>query len=570
MFLTRKYSKFSRLQKCLAWFAILSLLLPFKSTHGAVSTQQTFKAYAEVSPYYSSSEPIIYQTQSSNGEQLLFCIQGTKQNHIAVFLAQSNGTRLARIFTSAYYSIGNEEVYFTPIKSPPAISGNGEFVVMGVKASLDINRRNDWLMVYNTKTQRRLFVPLRLLISGTNYAKLPETNFEQAILSMDFEGKRLVCQIETGLDTPSCKSYDTALLLSSTDGSNQQILLGPEDFSRTTCSFRWKDYPKSPHQPMMTHNGERVVFYGQVFGAQDPYDKNGELFVINTNKTNLRQLSYLRREETKLEALGPFSLNYYGSRVFFKQQLQDQYFLSSISTDGGIIQHHTPIDKTSNFALSGDGRRLFYIDSKQNESLVYFDISREIVTLVIDKSWSGSPFSYPILDQMDTSSLGKSSITAFDGKKLFIIVPSGSNSWLCSINIDPSILTPQKTIMSFDINKTVFVVNDRRISLDTPAYIKNQRVMLPLDLISEHFGYKLYISPDQNQAQVRLNGNILILNKNKTSGLWNNKSIPVQPAMEIKGRSLFFPASLLRDQMGLKLVWDSKLQSLQILRTPPL
>lgn len=124
--------------------------------------------------------------------------------------------------------------------------------------------------------------------------------------------------------------------------------------------------------------------------------------------------------------------------------------------------------------------------------------------------------------------------------------------------------------MSFDINKTVFVVNDRRISLDTPAYIKNQRVMLPLDLISEHFGYKLYISPDQNQAQVRLNGNILILNKNKTSGLWNNKSIPVQPAMEIKGRSLFFPASLLRDQMGLKLVWDSKLQSLQILRSPPL
>jgi hypothetical protein len=120
--------------------------------------------------------------------------------------------------------------------------------------------------------------------------------------------------------------------------------------------------------------------------------------------------------------------------------------------------------------------------------------------------------------------------------------------------------------MSFDINKSVFVVNDRRISLDTPAYIKNQRVMLPLDLIAEHFGYKLYISPDRSQAQLRLNGNILILNKNKTTGLWNNKTISVQPPMEIKGRSLFFPASLLRDQMGLKLVWDSKLQSLQILR----
>lgn len=531
------------------------------------SNLQTYKAYAEVSPYYSSSDPIVYQALSSNGEQLLFCIQGQKQNQLAVYLAQSNGTRLIKVFTSAYYNIGNEEVYFAPIKSPPAISGNGEIVVMGVKASLDINRRNDWIMVYNTKTQRRIFVPLRQLISGTNYVKLPETNFEQTILSMDFEGKRLVCQIETGLDTPSCKSYDTALLVSNTDGSNQQILLGPEDFSRTTCSFRWKDYPKSPHQPIMTHNGERVAFYGQVFGAQDPYDKNGELFVINTNKTNLRQLSFLRREETKLEALGPFSLNYYGSRVFFKHHLQDQHYISSVSIEGGIIQNHTPVDKESSFAISGDGRRIFYIDSKHKDSLVYFDISKEIVTLLIDKSWSGIPYSYPILEKMDSSSISKSSITAFDGKKLFITVPSGANTWLCSINIDPAILTPQKIVMSFDINKTVFVVNDRRISLDTPAYIKNQRVMLPLDLIAEHFGYKLYTSPDQKQAQLRLNGNILVLNKGKVTGLWNNKSIPVLPPMEIKGRSLFFPASLLREQMGLKLVWDSKLQSLQLLRT---
>jgi hypothetical protein len=70
----------------------------------------------------------------------------------------------------------------------------------------------------------------------------------------------------------------------------------------------------------------------------------------------------------------------------------------------GVIQHHIPIDKTSNFALSGDGRRLFYIDSKHKDSLVYFDISREIVTLVIDKSWSGIPYSYPILEQDGHSS----------------------------------------------------------------------------------------------------------------------------------------------------------------------
>jgi hypothetical protein len=126
---------------------------------------------------------------------------------------------------------------------------------------------------------------------------------------------------------------------------------------------------------------------------------------------------------------------------------------------------------------------------------------------------------------------------------------------------------PKKTIMSFEINKTVFVVNDRRISLDTPAYIKNQRVMLPLDLIAEHFGYKLFINPDQSQAQLRLNGNILVLNKSNSKGFWNGKSITIQPPMELKGRSLFFPASLLRDQMGLKLNWDNQLQTLQVLRT---
>jgi hypothetical protein len=566
MFQTRKFYKFFSYQKSLA-LAIIACLLSLSTLSGSASNIQTYKTYAEVSPYYSSTEPIVYQTLSSNGEQLLFCIQGQQQKQLAVYLAQSNGTRLFKVFSSAYYSVGNEEIYFAPINSPPAISGNGEIVALGVRASLDISRRNDWIMVYNTKTQRRIFVQLRQLISGTNYAKLPETNFKQTILSMDFEGKYLVCQIEIGLDTPSCKSYDTALLFSNIDGSNQQILVGPEDFSRPTCSFRWKDYPKSPHQPMLTYKGDRVVFYGQVFGAQDPYDQNGEIFVINTNKSNLRQLSHLRREETKLEALGPFCLNYYGSRIFFKHHIQDQYYLSSVSIDGGLIQNHVTIDKVANFAISGDGRRLFFIDSKHDHSLVYFDISREMVTLVLDKSWSGSPYSYPILDQLNPKSISKSSVTAFDGKKLFIFVQSGSNTWLCSISMDSNLLTPQKTIMSFEINKTVFVVNDRRISLDTPAYIKNQRVMLPLDLIAEHFGYKLFINPDQSQAQLRLNGNILVLNKSNSKGFWNGKSITVQPPMELKGRSLFFPASLLRDQMGLKLNWDNQLQTLQVLRT---
>ncbi len=526
----------------------------------------SYKTYAEITPYYSSTDPIIYQTVSANGEKLLLCMKGRQSGQPITYIAQANGTRLTEIFSAGYYKTSGHDIYFAPLNIPPAISGNGEIVLLGVRAVLDINRRNDFVMSYNSKTQRRVFFQLRLLIPGTNYVKLPETGFEHNIFSMNFEGTQMVCQIETGLQTSECHSYDTALLISSIEGSNQRILVGPEDFSNINCSFRWKDYPKSPHQPQMTHDGSRVVFYGQVFGTRNPYDKNGELFVINFNKSNLRQLTFLRREERKLESLGPFVLNYYGSRIYFKYQFQHQFYISSIALEGGRIQTHTAIDPETPFAISGDGRRLFYVDKKRNHSLVYYDISREIDVLVIDKTWSGTPYRYGLLNNMTIEALMSSSMITFNGNQLFLLFYTELNSWIFNVRIDSSLQTLQKNRMVFEINRPIVIINDRRVSLSVPAYLKDSRAMIPIEIFTEYFGYRLISNTIKTQFNLMLNGNLLTLTPGKSIGIWNGASIPIYPPMEIKQGVWFIPASILRDYLGLSLHWDNAQQSLEIAR----
>ncbi len=565
MFQKKRYYSISFFLKNLGLIALIVFSLNI-SPHSYAFSGNIYKSYSTIVPFYSSTDPIVFQTLSSNGEKLLVCLRGNRSKKILIYVANANGTRLEEVFSAGHYTVDQEKTYFTPLDIPPIISGNGNIIAVGVRAVLDINRRNDFIMIYDTQTQRRVFFQLRLLIPGTNYVKLPENGFLYPIFSLDYNGAQIVAQIETGVDSPSCKSYDTALLLSNINGSNQRILVGPEDFSRPNCSFRWKDYPRSPHQPQLNYNGDKVVFYGQVFGTRDPYDHNGELFVINTNKTNLRQITFLRREDTKIEALGPYCLNYYGSRIFFKHLIQQHYYISSIAIDGGIIQNHVRVDKDTSFSISGDGRKIFFIDQNHNNSLVYFDISKEILFLVVDRSWSGVPYRYGLLDQMIPDAIQASSVTSFLGNQLILTISNNQNSWLYKIDIDPQIMTPQTIKMSFEMNKPVFSVNDRRITLPVPPYIRNGRSMIPLLSFAEYFGYKLNSSPNSPQYFLRANGNILLINIGSPKGLWNNKEVSFPLAIEVKNREVFFPASIVRDYLGLKLAWDSQSQILQILR----
>ncbi len=552
------------------FFVYISLLIIFMFLFTSLSyaslDHHYFKTHAKSVPFYSFTDEIVYHALSNNGEKLIICSKGHINEQLAFFVAKSNGTGLTHIFSTGYYNFGNEEIYFMPLNIPPAISGNGELVVLAVRAVLDINRRNDFIMTYNTRSHRRNFFQLRLLIPGTNYAVFPELGFDDPIFSMDYNGTIMVSQIEIGIESPACSAYDTAILLSNTDGSNQRILVGPEDFLRSSCSFRWKDYPKSPHQPQLTRDGSRVVFYGQVFGARDPYDKVGEIFVINSNKTNLRQLTFSRRDEIKPEALGSFCLNYFGSRIFYKRYYQQQYYISSISIDGGIPQNHVHVKESSNFLISGDGRRIFYIDENLNNSLVYFDISKEMIVLTLDKSWSGKPGRFGLLENISNESLASSTITGFLGNQLVLKTHFGINHWIVSLSIDPDILVPQQIHLIFQMNAPVYIINDRRISLPSPAYIKNHRAMIPLSIVSKHFGFKMEIFSAQGQAILRFNGNFLQITQGSQNAFFNGQTIPIDPPVEVKGREFFIPASFFRDYAQLTLIWNNTEQTIEIIR----
>jgi len=543
------------------YFVLFALLFSYQNS--AVGSEGFFKIFAEITPLYSFTNVLDYVAISQKGDTILFRTRGKRSGISNIYIANSAGFGIKQVFSPGNFKIGLNEIYLDNIDLNPIISGNGNKVAIGLRAPREVEKKTDYMLVYDIQKQSYSIFPLRILVAGCNYARLPTFKNSRSIYSMDFEGNKIVIQVEYGFQSVHCSQYDTGLTLMNTDGSNQQNLIGPDEFIQSNCSFYWKNYPKSPHQPSLSFNGEKVIFYGQAFEVKDPYERNGELFVINSDRGNLRQLTFSKRFDQKPEKLGDYKLNYYGSRIFFKQSLNNINYVASVGLDGNISQMHFQASPDLNFIVSGDGRKIYFIDPLLSNSLVYFDLAKESKIIVIDRTWSGINNNYGFLLNCDNESLYSSNLTNFDGN--FLILPL-KNEWVYALKLESNLITPQNLILELKIGSVTAKIGIQWITLSSAPYIKEGRIMVPAKLLAETFGIKYVWSPKDQSLQFKLNGNNLTVFVGKKYHNFNGKRINSAYAPEINSNQVYIPAKWANDYFNLTLVWTSTNQKLLIKR----
>lgn len=556
-----------KLKKLLTLILVLILIIiPFRANL-AVNSEKVIKVYSELTTLYSFTDSIEYMTLSQNGEKIVFLTKSKNTKNYSVYVASSNGMGIKEVFSSGKYKVGTEEIYLEPVQNLPFISGDGSKIILGLQASKSISSRNDYFLVYDIKSEKKEFIPLRILVKGSEYIRFPRANLNHyPFYTTDYNAKKIVTQVEIGVDGLLCNVYDFAIVIMNIDGTNQKILIGPTAFVSKECTFMWSDYPKSPHYPSLSYDGKKVVFYSKVFMSEEPIDRTGELFVINSDGSNLRQLTSSKRFDKKIESLGQFLLNYYSSRIYFKSFNNGTIILSSIPIDGGEIQNHTEIPENSPFFLSGDGRKLFFISDKLSKSLVYYDIMKETTNLVLDYTFSGKPNNYGTLNSLDIKNFNTTNLTNFSGNYILIKNSLFQNDWVYGISVDENLSSNQELVAELKINNPTVKVDERLISLDVAPYIKNGRVMVPAKLIGDIFSAKV-IWYDRNQCcYIRYNGNLLIFYLKKDYIWFNGENKKIDTTPEIKSGRFFVSIKTLSEYMNLKLDWNAKLQTLKIER----
>jgi hypothetical protein len=514
------------------------------------------KTYSDIDILYSFSNQIKYIAVSQNNEKMISLVKENYTNKYILYIANSNGTGIKEIFHPGIFNVDLEEKYLEIGNNLPVISGDGTKLAIGLVPSNDLNYKSDYIMTYDIKSGRYNFFSLRILIPGTTYSKFSNIDAVLPKYSMDYSGSKIVCQIEVGLKTSYCESFDTAIIILNFDGSNQKILAGPNQFNRNNCSFEWFNYPKSPHYPLITYNGDKVIFFGQIFMTNNPYEKNGEIFVINSNGSNLKQLTFSKRFDKKIESIGFFNLNYYGSRIYFKSFIDNIYYISSISIDGGNIQSHMKINESDYFFISGDGRKIFFIDSELENSLVYYDIMNERKNIIIDFTWSGKPNNYLNLENVRKDNIYSANLSNFTGNNYFIKTNFKNNFWIFLIRIDDSINSLRETTVEMKINKTTASINDKLVSLEAAPYIKNKRTMIPLRLIGDAFGANTSWNASRLEITLKINGNTIQLYTNKNYIYINGKKETIEISPEIKYNRLFVPIKVVSSYLGLLTIWN--------------
>jgi hypothetical protein len=530
-----------------------------------IASEEVMKVYSELNVLYSFTDSIEYISLSQNGERMIILTEGKKTKKHSVYVAYSNGIGLKEVFSSGVYDLG-EEVYLDIVQTLPYISGDGSKIILGLRATKSISAKNDYFMVYDVKSGKRIFFPLKNLVKGSSYVRFPRANLNNfPFYSTDFNAKKIVTQVEVGIESSVCSAYDYAIVIINIDGSNQRMLVGPEAVIGD-CSFKWSNYPKSPHYPTLSYDGGKVIFYGKVFISEDPIDRTGELFAINSDGSNLRQLTSSKRFDRKIESLGPFLLNFYGTRVYFKSFYNNSFKISSISVNGGEIQNHVSISENSPYFISGDGRRLFFISEEHKESLVYYDIMKESINIVLDFTFSGKPYNYGTIKSLDLKNISTTNLTDFAGSFLLVRNKSDENDWVYKISIDEKLLSRQEISLEFKIGSSIAKVGERLISLDVSPYIKKGRAMVPLSLTGNTFNAKVIWYNNIRACYVRFNGNLLILYLDKDICWFNGQTKKIDVAPEMKASEFFVPAKILKDFMFLDIKWDSKTQSLLISR----
>ena len=521
------------------------------------------KTESSIEPLYSFTNSIEYFEISKNGSMMVIKSSGNKTDNAYVYSATSSGTDLKLIFSPGYYLVGKQELYFSAKKQLPSISSSGRYICMGVQCNNpNATRKVDYVFFYDSLTKKSTFFPLRILVPGTNQAFVSESLHNVPSVDIGSNEEQIVVQIETVYQENSKTWLHTAIIVMDKNGANQTLAVGPKEFSRIQKEFVFKNHIHSPHLPRFASNNT-IAFFAQLFENQSPVDKKGEIFTMNLDTNFVQQITSSRRFDPKPEEFGPFVLNMYGTKIFYKNKMDERVTVFSISITGSENREIIPISTEDPFCISGDGNRIFYVDTKNQNSLVYYDISRKDTCFIIDKTETGKPFRQTIYRNINKTVFPLVSRIGFEGSSIPYLI---HNNVLARLHLIQSSQTSRNIRTVFQKNRSTVFINDQAVSISSPPYIENNRMMIPLSIVANYFGMQYFPDLTKGIIQIQYNGNYYKFVINNNDYLLNGLQKPLPGPIVLHHNEPFFLASSVEALFSFSIQWDSQTETLIIKR----
>lgn len=539
----------------------LAILLVANTVYGSVDSGEDF-CFLENTPFYSFTDKIEYYTLSKNNEKIVIQVNSKQTSLKKLYLTNANGTGLTDIFSDGEWSLKQYGLYLEMKHLKPVISGNGEVLVQGVIPTQQVDKKSDYLFIYYPKTKKNLVISLKVLFPGCTIARFPKSTsgFQY---SLDFNGNKIFACIEMGTQSNKCEVFETVIISMNSDGSNQMLVYGPNDYSPIHCRFTWKNYPKSPKNPIASYNGDKIFFFGSVYESNESQEKSGDIFVMNADGTNLRQLTFSKRLDPKPELAGPFITNYYGSRLYYQIQNNDRFDLVSIGMDGSLPETYFSFSSPIIFSISTDGKKIFFAYPEKNNSFVYFDVVTQRMVTLLDFTKPAEKTNYGLFSRFSVDDIIWTNTCDFSGGVFLFCL---DQEWLLLGKINTAYLRPSQMNVLFQVNFPVVTVNHQLISLPVSPYLKNNRIMIPATVFFQSFGYPYKWYSKEQVMEAKQFGNVFQINLNQKTLAINGKIIKTAVNAEISNNQLFIPGYWTKDYFGLSISWDSKLQALTIRR----
>lgn len=539
--------------------------LPSNSSLAMDSTidWKEMKIETRLNPLYSFTNEISYHETSKNGQKIVIRSTGLQSGNTYIHVASADGTNLIEVFSPGTYKIGDQWISLTAEDQYPSISGDGRYVCMGVHSNeTTATKKTDYVFVFDSLTQKMDIFSLRILVPGTNQTVFAPALHKVPNIDIDASGELITAQVEIGYFTSSESWIQTAIFIMNRNGSNQKVIVGPKEFSRTKKSFIFDSHVHSPHMPRFSsHN--RIVFFAQLFENQSPYEQKGELYSFDLQTGFLNQLTSSRRFDPKPEEQGPFILNMYGTKIFFKMMVHGVSTLTLIATDGSGLTHIVPLEKESPFCISGDGNKIFYLDQQNQGSLVSISFLTNEKYFIIDKTSSGEPLRNFIYHSLDSSSFPRISCTNFTGSTLFYTVSTHS---LVRLDTLQQTASSRKVNAVFEKDRSVIFVNKQPVSVFTSPYIQSNRIMIPLSIITKYYGMQYFPNLTRGILQITYNSNYYTFYTGSSTFIQNGVEKTLPQPIDISHNEPFIPGGSMPSVFSFQIQWDAKTYSLQVIR----
>lgn len=519
-------------------------------------------SFVDYTPLYSFTDPIEYYALSKNNEKLVIQVNSKQTQLKKLYITNSNGTGLTEVFSDGNSSLKQFGFYLEMKHLKPVISGNGEVVIQGVIPTQAVDKKSDYLLIYYPKTKRSTLVSLKILYPGCSVARFSQGS-SSVPYTINFNGTKVIACVEMGSNNGQCDVFDSMIVSMNADGSNQSLVYGPSDFSPVSCRFTWKNYPTSPRNPIISYNGEKIFFYASMSENTGSGSNNGDIFVINTDGANVRQLTFSKRLDPKPEQAGPFLLNYYGSRLYYQVKENDRFSVMSIGLDGSLPEKYFSFPEPLIFTISTDGKKIFFSHPEKNQSLVYFDLTTQRIVTLLDLTKPKEQTNYGLLAKFSFDDLVWTNTSDFSGNSLTLCL---DREWIVKCSLSNALVKPLRMEVLFQVNYPVVSVNYQLISLSASPYIKNNRIMIPSSVFFQSFGFPYQWHTKEQVLEARQYGNVYQIHPAKKLLLINGKTVKTGLSSEMMNNQIFIPGYWAKDYFGLSIRWDSKQQILAITR----